>query len=316
MLRLGVFVDREKEEGKTMRNVYEKRRVFQAVTATFAVVAALGLSACGGGDDGGSGSNTASNGTSTGGSSSGSASSSSAIHVEGQSQALSSSLTAVSVFTPPVSWNANGSFPSGSLTLSASGVDAAQLKSQVPGAYTTLPRINDTLSLSTGTVTDIAGNGDFAIGRWAAGSDSAGHSYTVNQGRSWAVGAPVTVNVTAQTQFNCSLVAATRPTSMDGNTAPGLLTAATAVVTGKTDTSGNVNANAALTLQYSIGSDTNQMFSGSTQIGSMSTSTTTRSSLFTKFMGPNASAPYLVISYGVNAPTTGGVNGLAMLSCK
>ncbi|WP_236655032.1 hypothetical protein [Burkholderia pyrrocinia] len=285
-----------------------------AATAMFALMAGLGLSACGG-DDGDGGSTATSTDASAGGNSSGGPSSSS-IRVEGQSQALSSSLTTVSVFTPPVSWNADGSFPSGSLTLSASGVDASQLKSQAPGAYTTLPRTKDVLSLSTGTVTDIAGNGDFAIGRWTAGSDSAGRSYTVNQGQAWAVGAPVTVSVTDQTQLNCSLVAATRPTSMDGNTAPGSLGGATAVVTSQKDVLGNIGAHAALTLQYSIGADKNQTFSGDTQVGSMSTSKAKRSSLFTQFTGPNASTPYLVVSYGVPAPTVGGVNGLAMLSCK
>lgn len=297
-----------------MQFVYRKRHILQAATATFAVVAALGLSACGGGDDGGSGSAAASTDASAGGHVPGGAASS--IRVEGQSQALSSSLATVSVMTPPVSWKADGSFPGGSLTLSTSGVDASQLKSQAPGAYTTLPRTSDVLSLSTGTVTDIAGNGDYAIGRWTAGSDSAGHSYNANQGQTWAVGAPVTVSLTDQTQLSCELAAATRPTSIDGNTAPGSLAGATAVVTSKKDVFGDLNANAALTLQYSIGADTNQTFSGSTQVGSMTTSVTTRASLFSRFMGPNESTPYLVVSYGVNAPTVGGVNGLVVLSCK
>ena len=297
-----------------MQHMEEKHRVLRAATATFALVAALGLTACGG-DDGGSGSTVASTDESAGGTSPGGTSSSS-IRVEGQSQALSGGLATVSVVTPPVSWNADGAFPSGSFTLSASSVDASQLKSQAPGAYTALPRSKDVLSLSTGTVTDIAGNGDFAIGRWTAGSDSAGHSYNANQGQTWAVGAPVTVGVTDRTPLNCSLVAATRPTSMDGNTAPGSLDGATAVVTGQTDVLGNVGANAAVTLQYSIGADKHQTFSGDTRVGSMSTSTAKRSSLFTRFMGPDASTPYLVVSYGVPAATAGGVNGLAILSCK
>ncbi len=297
-----------------MQYVYKKRGILQAVTATFAVVAALGLSACGGGDDDGGSSSAASNDASAGGGASGGGASS--IRVEGQSQALSSSLTTVSVLTPPVAWKADGSFPGGNLTLSANDADASQLKAQAPGAYTTLPQIGNVLSLATGVVTDIAGNGDFAIGRWAAGSDSAGHTYTANQGQTWAVGAPVTVSMSEQTQFICSLVAGTRPTATDGNTAPGSLGGATAVVTSTTDTFGKVIANAALTLQYSIGADTNQTFSGDTRVGSVSTSVATKSSLFTKFMGPNASTPYLVVSYGLLAPTAGGINGLAVLSCK
>ncbi|MDR8732224.1 hypothetical protein [Burkholderia pseudomultivorans] len=298
-----------------MQHAGEKHRIVQVAAATFAVAAALGLSACGGGDDGGS--PAASIDASAGGATSGGASSSSSsIRVEGESHALSSSFAEVNVLTPPVSWNADGSFPSGSLVLSARSVDASLLKSQAPGAYTVLPRSKDTLSLSTGTVTDIAGNGDFAIGRWTAGSDSAGHSYNANQGQTWAVGAPVTVGLTDQSRLNCSLVAATRPTSTDGNTAPGSLGTATAVVTGQTDAFGQRYASAALTLQYSIGTDKDQTFSGNARVGAMVTSSGTRSSLYSSFMGPNAATPYLVVSYGVYAPTAGGINGLAMLSCK
>lgn len=294
-----------------MQHAGEKHRIVQVAAATLAAAAALGLSACGGGDDGGS--NVASIDASAGGAPS---SSPSSIRVEGESQALSSSFAEVNVLTPPVSWNADGSFPSGSLVLSGRSVDASLLKSEAPGAYTVLPRGKDTLSLSTGTVTDIAGNGDFAIGRWTAGSDSAGHSYNANQGQTWAVGAPVTVSLTDQLQLNCSLVAATRPTSTDGNTAPGSLDVATAVVTRQSDASGQFYTNAALTLQYSIGTDKAQIFSGNSRVGAMLTSSGTRSSLYSSFMGPNAAKPYLVVSYGVYAPTAGGINGLAMLSCK
>ncbi|KWF03277.1 hypothetical protein [Burkholderia pseudomultivorans] len=300
-----------------MQHAGEKHRIVQVAAATLAVAAALGLSACGGGDDGGS--NVASIDASAGGAPAGgasSSSSSSSIRVEGESQALSSSFAEVNVLTPPVSWNADESFPSGSLVLSARSVDASLLKSEAPGAYTVLPRGKDTLSLSTGTVTDLAGNGDFAIGRWTAGSDSAGHSYNANQGQTWAVGAPVTVSLTDQSQLNCSLVAATRPTSTDGNTVPGSLDVAIAVVTRQSDALGQFYANAALTLQYSIGTDKAQIFSGNSRVGAMLTSSGTRSSLYSSFMGPNAATPYLVVSYGVYAPTAGGINGLAMLSCK
>ncbi|HIC7214045.1 TPA: hypothetical protein ACW2VG_006747 [Burkholderia stabilis] len=297
-----------------MQFMYKKRGILQAATATFAVVAALGLSACGGGDDGGGSSSAASNDASAGGGASGGGASS--IRVEGQSQALSGSRMTVAVLTPPVAWKADGSVPGENLTLSVNEIYASQLKSQAPGAYTTLPQIGKVLSLSTGVVTDIAGNGDFAIGRWAAGSDSAGHAYNANQGQTWAVGAPLTVNADDQPELTCSLAAATRPTATDGNTAPGLLRDATAVVTVKTDSFGKLFTSADLTLQYSIGADTNQTFVSDTQVGSMHTSVQAKASLLTKFMGPSASTPYLVVSYGVLAPTTGGINGLAVLSCK
>ncbi|KWF29864.1 hypothetical protein [Burkholderia pseudomultivorans] len=300
-----------------MQSVYEKRRVFQAVTATVAVVAALGLSACGGGDDGGSSSNAASSGASSNGAQSGSASSSSGMRVEGQSQSISSQVSTVRVLMPPASWN-GGQMPNGNYTLTALSQPVSTLKEQAPGAYVAIPygSTGTIKTLTKGVVTDLAGNGDIAIGRWADGADSSGATYNANQGQVWAVGVPVAIDVTSPVQMQCSLAFATRPTSADGNTAPGSLTGATATLTSGTDTFGNTAINYTLNLQYSIGSDQNQSFAGTSSVGLTELSSKTKSTLMSTVMGSNAKQPYLIVSYGIPATTTGNINGLVALSCK
>lgn len=235
------------------------------------------------------------------------------IKVDGQSHDLSSDLKTLRVVAPPVTWNPDGSPPRAGYYLAGGAQPASTLKSQAPGAYTTLPwGSGETVSLSTGTVTDLFGNGEFAIGRWTDGSDSAGHSYNANQGRVWAVGAPVDVRMTPGATKRCTLKAATRPTTRDGNTAPGMLRNATAVVLG--DRSGFGGSFADLTLQYSIGTDLDQTFKSQTQVGLISR--TPRWSVATAFLGPDPSKPYLVVSYGVHSPSAGFINGLVVLNCS
>lgn len=299
-----------------MQHVYEKRHILQAATATFAVVAALGLSACGGGDDGGDSSGSPASDMSAGGSS-GSASSSSTIRVEGQSQSLSNQHETVRVLMPPVTWN-GGQMPTGNFTFSALAQPASMLEEQAPGAYIAIPYSSSSTikTLAKGVVTDIAGNGEIAIGRWADGTDSSGNTYNANQGQVWAVGAPVAIDATSPVQMQCSLAFATRPTSADGNTAPGTLNDATATLTSGTDTLGKQAINYTLNLQYSIGNDQNQSFAGVSTVGQAVMSAKARSSLMSTVMGADPKQPYLVVSYGIPATTTGNVNGLAVLSCK
>lgn len=237
------------------------------------------------------------------------------IKVEGASKDLSNDIKTIAVVTPPTTWNADGTLPHGKLRLVSREQPASALKSHAPGAFTTLPWGSETLSLSTGTVTDIAGNGHFAIGRWAAGGDSAGQSYNANQGRVWAVGAPVDVRFIEGAEIGCVLAAATRPTTSDGNTAPGVLKGAEAVAMATTDTWGGATRSISVTLRYSIGNDLDQTFSAVVPAGAMYLSRATRASMSTTFLGPDASKPYLAVSYGVHAPTAGLINGLAVLSC-
>lgn len=281
----------------------------KTLVGSVAIFAALSLSACGGDGKGGAGqpdavANAAINGGPP-----------AAIKVEGQSIALSNDIKTIKVVTPPVTWSPDGSVPQGTVRFGSRSAPAFASKSQAPGAYTTLPWGNEALSLSAGTVTDIAGNGQFAIGRWTAGSDSAGQTFNAQQGRVWAVGAPVEMTL-ARTAMTCKLVAATRPTASDGNTVPGLLKGATAVVAGALNGRGVAENSVDLSLQYSIGNDLDQTFVQAVTLGGMSTSRSTRSSIYTTFLGPDASKPYLVVSYGVHSPTVGLINGLAVLNCS
>ncbi|MGN6667630.1 MAG: hypothetical protein ACTHKH_11790 [Trinickia sp.] len=235
------------------------------------------------------------------------------IKVDGQSKDLSNDLKGIKVVAPPVTWNTDGSPPQAGYYLAGGIQLASTLRSQAPGAYTTLPWGNaETLSLATGTVTDLFGNGEFAMGRWTDGSDSTGHSYNANQGRVWAIGAPVDVRMAPGTIKRCTLKAATRPTTRDGNTAPGMLRDATAAVAG--DPSGLGASLADVTLQYSIGTDLDQRFQAKTRTGQISR--TPQWSIATEFLGPDAAKPYLVVSYGVHSPSAGLINGIAVLNCS
>jgi hypothetical protein len=299
-----------------------QRNYLKFASATVAVLAAFGLAACGGDDDGGGAS--ASGGApideaKPGRGGGGAPGSSATIKVEGESRSLSGDSATVKVMVPPVAWNTDGSLPSGGTLRNAREVPAGGLKEQAPGAYVVLPTSDDSvLSLSAGTVTDIAGNGQYAIGRWTAGSDSAGHTYNANQGQAWAVGVPVKVDVTS-TKLMCSLAASTRPTATDGNTAPGSLDGASATVGVVKKALGSFDyfeSEVNVALRYSIGSDKGQSFEGAATLGAIQASQAARSSLMTTFVGADPSNPYLVVSYGVHAPNTGGINGMVVLSCK
>ncbi len=289
-------------EKRIQRNGYGK------ASAAAVMFAALGLSACGGGGKGGKDASNLVADAQHGGSAA-------AITVEGSSVSLSSDLETLKVVTPPVSWGADGTFPQGTLRLTGSGYVSSAVKEYAPGVYTQLPWGKDWLVLSAGTVTDIAGNGHFAIGRWTAGSEWAGETYNANQGRVWAVGAPVEVRVPS-TGMNCTLAAATRPTASDGNTVPGVLKGATATLSTASNSLGVFENRAALTLDYAIGGDRDQTFSGNAPLGSMYASRASRSTLYTAFLGPDPSKPYLVVSYGIHSPTVGLINGLAVLNCS
>lgn len=294
-----------------MENWIRRHSGKKTLAASVALFATVGLSACGGNGDGkglaakpGAVANAAGNGGQ-----------SAAIKVEGHSTALSSDFASIKVVTPPATWAPDGAFPQGTVRLSAGSASASALKAVAPGAYTTLPWGKEALSLSAGTVTDLAGDGRFAIGRWTAGSDSAGQTFNVQQGRVWAVGAPVEVAL-PPSGMSCTLVAATRPTASDGNTAPGLLKGATALVAGATNPLRVAENSVDVSLQYSVGKDLDQTFTATVPLNGMSLSRGARSSLYTTFLGPDASKPYLVVSYGVHSPTVGLINGLAVLNCS
>ncbi len=115
----------------------------------------------------------------------------------------------------------------------ASNVFPAQYqKAPNAGAYTQLGiDANSLITLNGGKVADVAGNGDFAIGRWTDGSSSIG-SISANQGAHYAVGKPLKLIAdlnpsTPETKVACTLAASTSPTAVVGNFAPGKLNSAT-----------------------------------------------------------------------------------------
>lgn len=300
-----------------MQHAREKLRLLKIVTMTSAVVSVLALGACGGGDDDAGSPPASGGGASTGGTSPGGGSSTAAIRVEGQSKSLSSQHATVRVLMPPAGWN-GGQMPNGKTALGSLSQPASTLKEQAPGAYIAIPFLSsgEIKTLTKGVVTDLAGNGDIAIGRWADGADSAGVNYNANQGQAWAVGAPIAIDAAAPVQMQCSLAFATRPTSADGNTAPGKLNGATAALKSGKDPFGRDVIDYALNLQYSIGNDQSQSFDGGASVGSVTLSSRLRTSLMSTLMGTDPKQPYLVVSYGLPAATTGNVNGLVVLSCK
>jgi hypothetical protein len=238
------------------------------------------------------------------------------IEIEGQSQSVQAAHGMLRVMMPPPSWPAGGAYPErrsfswGEFAASAP-IEAA------PGAYGALPNSPDTVvRLVKGVVTDLAGNGQFAIGRWTRGEDSDGGSYNANQGRAWAVGTPIEADLAAREIRRCDLVAATRPTAGDGRTPPGVLSGADALMKVELDrVSRETRANYTLHLRYSIGGDLDQRFTGKSAIGSLTSSGMTHSTLMSRLVGTDPRSPYMVVAFGVEAPHAGVVNGMAVLYC-
>ena len=102
-------------------------------------------------------------------------------------------------------------------------------------------------------------------------------------------------------------------TSSTGNVAPGTLNGATVTAS----FNGGLNSTVlAISLNYSIGADSNQTFTASNVLAnSASFSSVGAYTLISRFVGTQATQPYLLLAYGVQAPSTGTVNGMAALSC-
>lgn len=199
-------------------------------------------------------------------------------------------------------------------------MNAADLKEAAPGAYIAF---GHQLSLLAGTVTDISGNGFYAIGRWADGSDSSGATYNRNQARFWAVGQPVDVSFKNRMAMRCVLASATRPVAADGNTPPGTLLDASAEI--RRDFPDQL-PKMSLSLRYSIGQDQRTVTlsgaAGGYTSGNMSETRnrtpdpSQRYTLASRFFGPDPQRPHLAASYAVQAPTAGVISGMVALSCS
>lgn len=274
-----------------------------AATMTFA------LAGCGGGGGSGSGnsSGTASPSSST------TTSAAANYEVSGSAQEVIQANGNIAGILSAPTWTADGSLTSGRWEQGSSFAASAQ-KEFAPGAYMTFSDGTDTISLTSGsTIADVAGNGQFAIGRWTNGSDSLGGSYNANQGRTYGVGTPVSVSLSGSQTLSCSLVAATKPTASTGNVAPGTLNSATVTAS----FNNGVNATMlSISLNYSIGADSNKPFTASNLVAnSANFSSVSAYTLISRFVGTDATQPYLLLAYGIQAPSTGTVNGMAALSC-
>lgn len=194
----------------------------------------------------------------------------------------------------------------------ASNIFPASLqKATAEGAYTQLGiDANSLITLTSGKVADVAGNGDFAIGRWTDGSSSIG-SLNANQGAHYAFGKPLKLqpDLTPGAEKACSLIASTAPTAISGNFVPGKVNAATAAIAmvGPTLKS--------FSLDVAIGSDTH------------ATATATLTALdgvlqsqgflrHIQAMGSDATKPLLAIGYAMPTPSSGDVTGVVVLQCQ
>lgn len=275
----------------------KKNDLLIAATMTFA------LAGCGGG--GSSGASGTSSGTTT--------SAAVSYQVSGSAQEVTQVNGNIAGILSAPTWTTNGSLPTG--RWEQGGSFAASIQTEfAPGVYIGLSDGTDSISLTTGsTISEVAGNGQFAIGRWTNGSDNLGGAYNANQGRTYGVGTPVSVSLSGAQTLNCSLAAATKPTSSTGNVAPGTLNGATVTAS----FNGGLNSTVlAISLNYSIGADSNQTFTASNVLAnSASFSSVGAYTLISRFVGTQATQPYLLLAYGVQAPSTGTINGMAAFSC-
>lgn len=187
-------------------------------------------------------------------------------------------------------------------------------KATAEGAYKQIGiDANSLISLTTGKIVDVTGNGDFAIGRWTDGSGSIG-SFSVNQGAHYAIGRPLTLkpNLTAgapSVKAACTLLASTSPTAVSGNFTPGRVNSASATV----DTTLAIVDT--FSLDIAIGSDShakvtvpfptiNGVFQSSGVMQHVQT------------MGSNPAKPLLTIGYAMPTPSSGDVTGVVVLQCQ
>lgn len=198
-------------------------------------------------------------------------------------------------------------------------MNSAELKEAAPGAYMAF---GGQLSLLSGTVTDLAGDGSYAIGKWTNGSDSSGATYNRNQGRFWAVGQPVDVKLKPGAVMRCTLASTTRPVSADGNTAPGTLFDASAEIR---RVSADELPEMMLSLRYSIGQDQQTVTLTSVPNGYTSrlreearngVQHSERYAVASRFIGRDPHKPYLATSYTLRSPTAGVISGMVVLNCS
>ncbi|MXO70100.1 hypothetical protein [Alteraurantiacibacter buctensis] len=126
---------------------------------------------------------------------------------------------------------------SGTSPGSESGFDATAFALNASGGLTSYTRTGGTTRTSgSTTISDISGNADVLIGRWHSGTNTGANPFTLNanQGFHYMLARPVadTFALPAQGRIDYELLAATRPTIVDGSVAPGGITADMAILLG------------------------------------------------------------------------------------
>lgn len=235
-----------------------------------------------------------------------------AITVQGSAPAVSADPLAV-VFVPHTETSTRPVLQS----ISHAAFPAALQKVTAEGAYTKLGiDSNSLIGLDAGKVVDVAGNGEFAIGRWTDGSSDLG-TVSVNQGDHYAFGKPLKLqqDVTLQPDLSigkklaCSAVASTSPTAVSGNFAPGKLNSAVAQVSLSGPTLDF------FTLDVAIGSDAHAT---ATVTGTLPNVLFNSNGVLhhVQTFGTSQSEPYLAIGFTMPTPSSGDVSGVVVLKCQ
>lgn len=272
-----------------------KNKLLLSVIAT---ASSLALSACGGGGGGDGGSSTPA-ATPT-------PAPAPVITVQGTAPAVTADPVAL-IYVPQDAVS-RGASPHAFVTAS---VPASAQTTTSTGAYTTLGANSSVnVSLTTGTVADVAGNGSYAIGRWTNGTTSQGN-VSVNQGGHYVVGTPLALQpiVGTITTRACSPIANTAPTAVSGNFAPGKLNSASATL----DMNGP--GLQSFSIDVGIGADTHATASA-TGAPYRGVSLSAAGTFQIETLGTDATKPLLAVGYTIPSPSSGDVTGVVVLQCQ
>ena len=196
-------------------------------------------------------------------------------------------------------------------TLSAANFAAQFQKTTSEGAYTQFGvDANSLVSLNSGKVVEVAGNGDFALGRWTDGGSTVG-SINSNQGSPYVVGKPLKLQqvLGINKTLACTLLASTSPTAVSGNFPVGKVNSAVAVIdlNGPTLQSFNIDV--------AIGSDAHATASVT---GSILNGVFIAQGVLQQVqtMGTSQTEPLLAFGYAIPTPSSGDVTGVVVLKCQ
>jgi len=271
---------------------------FQLIHAC-AIASTVALSACGGGGDGSSASTTnpATTGTQT--------PVQAAITVQGSAPKLTVDPLEL-VYVGP---NGSSSGFFGANTVATSSTAAAASQTQLGnGGYSAFNIGSVAVTLTQGTVADVAGTADYQIGRWTNGSGQNVPTMSANQGAYYIAGAPLKLVANqAGGTFACTLAAATKPTAVNGSTAPGQVLSASATID-KAALTANV------TVGYSIGADQSVVINKTVPVGGFGSGN--GAAVLTTTLGTDATKPILGLVFTSKGPSAGDTSGSAILTCQ